>query len=208
MAGKNFDRPSGGYELIVRYLAEFANHYWALQLAASPVLAGGGTKHILHCDAVKKDAARTVKGVEVRSLNAACQPQAAGSIKGKDTLLLVGPGGNEQWRRAVSLSTDGGGVIALNGLFSDSYGLGGPLTDEGFEPVYYLKRISKGYVFRAYPGGWQAYLETPTGAVELLKDYGQVRPRLGDVAKFVRETSMNKYSIYNDRYAKGFGERL
>ena len=47
----------------------------------------------------------------------------------------------------------GAPVVFLNSQLSERYSLGGPLDD--VEEVYYLKPISKGFVYRAYPGGWQ-----------------------------------------------------
>ena len=59
---------------------------------------------------------------------------------------------------------------------------------KGFEEAYYLKRISKGWVFRSFPGPWQAFLERPDGTVELLKSY-KTKPELREVATLVREES-------------------
>lgn len=47
---------------------------------------------------------------------------------------------------------------------------------------YYLKRISKGYVFRASPKPWEALLEKPGGGLEVLGKYND-KPLLRDVAK-------------------------
>lgn len=47
-----------------------------------------------------------------------------------------------------------------------------------------------GWIFRAYPGTYKAYLETPDGGVELVKVYekGEV-PKLNQVSKLIREES-------------------
>lgn len=47
-----------------------------------------------------------------------------------------------------------------------------------------------GWIFRAYPGPYKAYLETPAGKCELIKVYekGQV-PKLRDVSGLIREES-------------------
>jgi hypothetical protein len=188
--------------IMTRYLPEMANYYWATVLAESPVL-GSGTRHIVHCDNVKKDRARKPAGVASRVISfATAVNEAPGSaIKGKDPLIVTGLGNGEQWRRGAALST-GGPVVAMNGLFNDQYDLGGPLVnpssnDPQFEPVYYLKRISKGYVFRAYPNGWQAWLEGPDMSIELLKDWGSTRPSLAEAASLVRGTSLVKYKVRN-----------
>lgn len=47
---------------------------------------------------------------------------------------------------------------------------------------YYLKRISKGYVFRVSPKPWEALLEKPGGGLEILGKYTD-KPLLRDVAK-------------------------
>ena len=39
--------------------------------------------------------------------------------------------------------------IVMNNSFSTTYGLG---NQQGYEEAYYLKRISKGWVYRAFPG--------------------------------------------------------
>jgi hypothetical protein len=87
----------------------------------------------------------------------------------------------------------------MNNSYSTSYDLG---NKKGFEEAYYLKRISKGFVFRAYPGPWEAYLEKPDGSVELLKSY-QTKPLLREVSELVRETSFTRYALSNDRWMSG-----
>lgn len=47
---------------------------------------------------------------------------------------------------------------------------------------YYLKRVSKGYVFRTSPKPWEGLLEKPGGGVEILGKYKD-KPLLRDVAK-------------------------
>lgn len=47
---------------------------------------------------------------------------------------------------------------------------------------YYLKRISKGYVFRVSPKPWEALLEKPEGGLEALGKYND-KPLLRDAAK-------------------------
>ncbi len=88
--------------------------------------------------------------------------------------------------------------------YSTSYDLG---NTKGFEEVYYLKRISKGWVFRSFPGKWQAYIERPDGSCELLQEF-DYKPTLRDASKLVREESFKRYAIFNDRWSQGFGGRL
>ena len=65
-----------------------------------------------------------------------------------------------------------------------------------------MKRISKGWIFRTFPGPWQAYLERPDGKVELLESY-RSKPSLNEVATLVREESFKRYAITNDRWMTG-----
>jgi len=87
----------------------------------------------------------------------------------------------------------------LNNAYSTSYDLG---NRRGFEEVYYLKRISKGFVFRAFPGNWEAYLEKPDGSCEVLQSY-KTKPSLREVSELVRETSFKRYAMNNDRWMQG-----
>lgn len=47
---------------------------------------------------------------------------------------------------------------------------------------YYLKRISKGYIFRVHPKPWEAILEMPGGGLETLTKY-EKKPLLREAAK-------------------------
>jgi hypothetical protein len=130
-----------------------------------------------------------------------------GSMKGDAAaLIVINPGGEETWDRLrqASMSSKNAPFVVLNNAYSTSYGLG---NQRNFEEVYYLKRISKGWVYRAYPGPWKAYLEKPDGSVELMQSY-KTKPQLNEVAKLVREESFKRFAIGNDRWSPGFGERL
>lgn len=48
--------------------------------------------------------------------------------------------------------------------------------------AYYLKRISKGYIFRAHPKPWEACLEKPGGGLEIMQKWKD-KPLLRDAAK-------------------------
>ena len=103
-----------------------------------------------------------------------------------EVVVCVNPGGEESWDRLVSAhSSPGAPFIVLNNAYSTTYNLG---NKRGFEEAYYLKRISKGWIFRSFPGPWQAYLERPDGTVELLKSY-KTKPELREIATLVREES-------------------
>jgi hypothetical protein len=81
----------------------------------------------------------------------------------------------------------------------DQYNLGNKM---GYEEAYFLKRISKGWIFRTFPGPWRAYLEKPDGGCELLGSY-DTKPELGEVAKMVREESFKRFAVGNDRWFDG-----
>jgi hypothetical protein len=57
------------------------------------------------------------------------------------------------------------------------------------------------------PGKWRAYLEKPDGSIELIKEYA-TKPSLRVLSTEVREESLKRYGIFNDRFAPGFGGRL
>ncbi len=69
-----------------------------------------------------------------------------------------------------------------------------PFTRPSVHPSYLSNknnsRTHPGWIFRAYPGPYKAYLDAPDGSCELVKVYekGEV-PRLRDVSKFIREES-------------------
>uniref|UniRef100_A0A7S1C2I0 DUF1995 domain-containing protein n=2 Tax=Corethron hystrix TaxID=216773 RepID=A0A7S1C2I0_9STRA len=127
--------------------------------------------------------------------------------KGKagEAIVAINPGGEEMWARLQSkFGSPGKPFVVLNNAYSTSYDIG---NKKGYEEVYYLKRISKGWIYRAYPGKWEAYLEKPDGNTELVESYKN-KPLLREVSNMVRELSFKRYAIGNDRWSKGFGERL
>ena len=114
--------------------------------------------------------------------------------------VLINPGPSDNWERAASAVTGGAGkgtVVVLNPAVNDSYGVGTNLR--GWETAFVLKRISKGWIYRAFPGPWCAYLETPNGDTELILAQKE-KPELRTLAKAVREESFKRYAMFNDRY--------
>jgi hypothetical protein len=107
----------------------------------------------------------------------------------------------KQWERvrAVHASDDIPFVI-LNKAYSTTYDLG---NKRGYEEAYFLKRISNGWwVFRAFPGPRQSYLEKPDCIVELLTSY-KTKPSWKEVATAVREESFKRYAMGNDCWMSG-----
>jgi len=118
-------------------------------------------------------------------------------------LIAVNSGGEETWDRIQS-SLSVKPLVILNNAYSTTYGLG---NQRGYEEAYYLKRISKGWILRTFPGPWRAFLEKPDGTCELIQTYKE-KPALNEVAKLVREESFKRFAIGNDRWTQGFGGRL
>jgi len=195
----------GGYapgSYLSRNLIAYGNVHWAKKVAAA---LGGGPMgkpvSVLTAEPV------VIKEIKDKGAISTILPiSSAASLKGKNTpLILANPGGEETWDKLyATCGSPSSPCVVLNNAYSTTYDLG---NKRGYEEAYYLKRISKGWVFRAFPGPWQAYLERPDGTVELLRSYKQ-KPTLKEVAEIVREESFSRYAIYNDRWSKGFGERL
>jgi hypothetical protein len=195
----------GGYKPgsnVSRQLVGFSNVFWAKKIcpAVGGGLLGGNTVTALSGEQVTFPQVQDAGGMTIGPLNS----RATMAKKG-DPVILINPGGEESWERVyLNLGSPTGPFIVLNNAYSTTYDLG---NKRGFEEVYYLKRISKGWVFRSFPGPWQAYLEKPNGKLELLQSY-KTKPSLKEVATLVREESFRRFAIGNDRWSKGLGERL
>jgi hypothetical protein len=192
----------GGYfpgSDIARQQVAFANIYWAKQLAGavSGGVMGGKPVTVLSADPVSYDQIKNKGGI------AKMGPLRMGRDAPTDAaaIIAINPGGEEQWDRLRNAMTKNNKApfVVLNNAYSTTYGLG---NQRNYEEAYYLKRITKGWVFRAYPGPWKAYLEKPDGSCELLKTY-KTKPQLNEVAEIVREESFKRYAINNDRWMSG-----
>lgn len=188
----------GGYRpgsLASRNQVSFANLYWARQLA--PALRGsplpfGGRAAVLNSGVRPGDVSKLPGSLELRPLRSA--PPASPT-----PTIAVSPGPSGTWKQLSSYSGSKP-FLVLNNAVNDSYDLG---NAAGFETAFYLKRVSRGWAYRAYPGPWCAYLEKPDGSTELLKTYAG-RPRLRELAKVVREESFKRYAaVGNDRWMNG-----
>ncbi|KAG5177821.1 immunophilin [Tribonema minus] len=183
---------------IKTYLVQFSNVYWAKRLAEGL----GGNVWALCTDGLKKDDVTKPGRMKFASIN---KPESYADVKKGDTVIVVQPGVAEQWRACEKRFTEQK-LIFLNAPISTTYDLGGPL--QSMEQAYYLKRVSKGWAFRAYPAPWTAYLEKPDSSVEVLCEYKDGKPSLRELSGSVREESLRRYAIFNDRFAPGFGGRL
>ena len=132
-------------------------------------------------------------------------------VQSGDAVIVVAPGVTASWTRGYDIGAAAGApVVFLNSQLSEKYQLGGPLAD--VEEVYYLKPISKGFVYRAYPGGWQCILDKPDGTQEKLQEYASgERPTLGELSQLTRSVSQEKYgAAMNDKFTNDprFGGRM
>ncbi len=194
----------GGYKPgseLSRNLIGFSNIYWAKKLSGA--CGFGKSVAVLTTERVLVKDIGNLGGVSRVGLMMSDAARKAG--KPGEVAICVNPGGEDAWRRVEGAhGSPGSPIIMLNNAYSTSYDLG---NKQGYEEAYYLKRISKGWVFRSYPGPWQAYLERPDGSVELLKSY-KTKPALRECSNLVREESFKRFAIGNDRWTQGFGGRL
>eukprot|EP00752_Nemacystus_decipiens_P009091 g8117.t1 len=171
---------------IKTYLVQYSNVYWAKKLADGL----GGTCWVATSDGLKKDPSVIKKPGKAKFCSLRKAETLEGIKKG-DTVIVVAPGVRAEWASCEQRFKDNK-LIFLNAPLSETYDLGGPL--KGLEQGYYLKRISKGYVFRISPKPWEALLEKPEGGLEILGKYDD-KPLLRDVAKVVRSESMQRFGI-------------
>ncbi|CAN0030726.1 unnamed protein product [Scytosiphon promiscuus] len=189
------------------YLVQYSNIYWAKKASTAGLLADGlgGTCWVATSDGLKKDTSVVKKPGNAKFCSLR-KSETLENIKKGDTVIVVAPGPKADWASCMQRFKQQK-VIFLNAPLSETYDLGGPLDD--LEQAYYLKRVSKGYVFRAFPKPWEALLEKPTGGVEILGKYKD-KPLLRNIAKVVRQESMKRFGMSNDRWTndKSLGGRL
>jgi hypothetical protein len=197
---------AGGYTPgsdIARNLIAYSNVYWAKKIA--PAVGGG----LLGGRPVTVVTPEQVNIKQIQSRGAMSQILSLKMSKGVEVkkggaLIAINPGGEETWDRIQSAFGNGSPMVVLNNAYSTTYGLG---NKRGYEEAYFVKRISKGWIFRCFPGPWKAYLEKPDGSCELLETYS-TKPELNVVATLVRDESFKRYAINNDRWFPGQGQRL
>jgi hypothetical protein len=199
---------TGGYKPgsdLSRYLIPYANIYWAKKIsgAARGGALGGKPVCVLSNEQLEF---KTIKSMgDLSRSGRILSDKARQAGRNGEVVICVNPGGEAQWEKFASAhGSPGAPFVILNSSYSTTYDLGNKCD---FEEAYYLKRISKGWVFRSFPGPWEAYLERPDGTTELLKSW-KIKPSLKEAATLVREESFKRYAINNDRYSPGFGERL
>ena len=146
---KSVKRFDSNYMLVKRDPVAYANVWWAQRIAPALgsrrkiwVLLAEGRVDTSACSKLPRNF--VVKPLESKDVQ----------VTSRDAVIVVAPGVTQSWTIGYDLARNAGApVVFLNSQLSERYSLGGPLDD--VEEVYYLKPISKGFVYRAYPGGWQ-----------------------------------------------------
>ena len=125
--------------------------------------------------------------------------QTRKEARNNECIICINPGGEDGWDRIVSAhASPSSNFIVLNNAYSTTCDLG---NKRGYEEAYYLKRISKGWVYRSFLGPWEAYLEKPNGNVEKLTSFStklllrEVRMTMPTPTSFVPVTNLLRYSI-------------
>uniref|UniRef100_A0A7S3Q0R4 DUF1995 domain-containing protein n=1 Tax=Chaetoceros debilis TaxID=122233 RepID=A0A7S3Q0R4_9STRA len=197
---------AGGYKPgsdVSRQLIGYSNIYWAKKIASA---AKGKNKTVAVITSEPVIFSSIKKGMGDLSRSGTIMSQKARQeARDNECVICINPGGEETWDRVLSAhTTPSSSFVVLNNAYSTTYDLG---NKRGYEEAYYLKRVSKGWIYRAYPGPWEAYLEKPDGNVELLQSF-KTKPLLREVSALVRDESFKRYAINNDRWSSGFGGRL
>lgn len=193
----------GGYKPgsnVSRNIVAYSNIYWAKYLAGAVKggALGGKPVAVLTAEQVNFDEIKSMG--DLSRSGRIFQDKSRKEGRNNEAVIAINPGGEETWERLVSAHGQPNcPFVVLNNAYSTSYDLG---NRKGFEEVYYLKRISKGFVYRAFPGDWEALLEKPDFSVEVLKTY-KTKPSLREVSELVREESFKRYAMGNDRWMSG-----
>lgn len=193
---------TGGYRPgsdVSRNLVAYSNVYWAKKIAdATRNSVGVLTSEPIDFSTIKSMGSLSRSG---RIMSDKARQEA----RNNECIFCINPGGEEGWDRILSAhATPSSTFIVLNNAYSTTYDVG---NKRGYEEAYYLKRVSKGWIYRAFPGDYEAYLERPDGTVEKLISF-KTKPSLREASALVRDESFKRYAINNDRWSKGFGGRL
>ncbi|EGB06445.1 hypothetical protein AURANDRAFT_65647 [Aureococcus anophagefferens] len=204
-ARKNVRRFDKNYMLVKRDPVSYANVEWARRVAPAFgskrkiwVLLAEGRVDTSGCAKLPKNF--VVKPLESPDVD----------VQSGDAVIVVAPGVTASWTRGYDIGAAAGApVVFLNSQLSEKYQLGGPLAD--VEEVYYLKPVSKGFVYRAWPNPWEVWLDKPDGTQERLKVFSDERPTLGELSQITRSASQSKYgAIFNEKFTndRSLGARL
>jgi len=132
----------GGYlpgSNVSRNLIAYSNIYWAKRLAGAMKKPVG----VLSAEQINFDDIKNWG--EISRSGKIGSDKARKEGKPNESIIAINPGGEETWQRLVSAyGQPNCPFIVMNNSYSTSYDLG---NRKGFEEVYYLKRISRGFVF-------------------------------------------------------------
>jgi hypothetical protein len=141
----------GGYQPgsdVSRQLIGFSNIYWAKKIASA---VGGGPLGGRSVTVLSSEQVNYPKIVDKGGINriGPVSYQAPEKLNKGDAVICVNPGGEETWDRLFSThGSSSAPFVILNNAYSTTYDLG---NKRGYEEVYYLKRISKGWIYRSFP---------------------------------------------------------
>lgn len=179
-------------------ILEWSNIYWANRL-----VAGIGTKNVV---ALSISGEGTGKGGDKFVPTLTNGMKLINFNEGKKTLqkpgdasliILLSPVAESQYRDAERLGTSlNCPVITLNSAYSYRYdiGAGAPWTLS-----YVMKRIPKGWIFRMYPGKFDAIVEGPDYEITRTCQYAS-QPKLTEISKLNQKKSSDLYGpTGNDR---------
>jgi hypothetical protein len=177
---------------------EWSNIYWASQLAR-----GVGRKKVVALsisgEGCKGQILPTLsKGMQLIPIQEAKRKGALEEqLKGADLVVVLSPCQESHYADAKAIGDSlGCPVVALNSPYSYRYDIGG---GKPFELAYVMKRIPKGWIFRQFPGPFEAIIEGPNYEVFKAEKF-DVQPSLPVISKVSMAASANKYGAAgNDR---------
>jgi hypothetical protein len=178
---------------------EWSNLYWLNRLAA-----GLGGKRVLALSisgeglsTKKPEAIPTLaKGITLVTLTQAKKDMA--SLGAFDVVVILSPCTKTHYDSAEKIGGKVGAKyhIALNSPYSANYDLG---IGGKWELIYVMKRIPKGWIYRAWPKPYEAIVEGPDYEVFRAETF-EKRPTLPEISKINMRASEEKYGATgNDR---------
>lgn len=173
---------------------EWSTLYWANRLAA-----GLGLNKVL----VVSISGEGTKGQYLPTLTKGVTLVTLSNLKAIDAnykpnaVIILSPCTETHYSTIRSLGERYGcPAIALNSPYSYRYDIGG---GRPFELAYVMKRIPKGWIWRAFPGEFQAIIEGPNYEMVKAKTFSS-QPSLPEISKVSMAASAEKYGAAgNDR---------
>ena len=173
---------------------EWANIYWANRLAS-----GLGIRKQIYALSISGEGVRgQFKPSLEKNLNLVNLADAKrAQLTDVGALILLSPCSESHYRDGKALSEKYNvPIIALNAPYSFRYDVGGGAP---WTLAYVMKRIPKGWIYRKYPGDFEAVIEGPDYEVFRAKQFTK-QPSLVEISKVSMEASAQKYGATgNDR---------